>query len=75
MKKKMIFAGIIVGMLTIFFTQFHVGTFNYKNTLTNAKGTQYNVYEDKTGYKVLEPIQDKHKFVVKVISKYEYKNN
>jgi len=75
MKKKMIVTTIIAGMLAIFFTQFHVGIFNYKNTLTDVKGTQYNVYEDKTGYKVLEPIQDKHKFVVKAISSYEYKNN
>lgn len=75
MKKKMIFAGIIVGMLAIFFTQFHIGIFSYKNTLTDANRVQYNVYEDKTGYKILEPIQDKHKFVVKVISNYEYENN
>jgi hypothetical protein len=37
MKKKMIFAGIIVGMLTIFFTQFHVGTFNYKNYVKSPR--------------------------------------
>lgn len=75
MKKKIIGTVLIVAAVLIFFSNFHVGVFNYKNVLTDTKGKRYNIYEDKSGFKVLEPIQDKHNFVIKIIPINDYKND
>lgn len=73
MKKKIIGIGLMVAVVLIFFSNFRVSIFNYKNNLTDLKGNSYCVYEDKTGYKVLEA--SKHNFIIRVISWNDYRNN
>ncbi len=75
MKKKIMGTVLIVAVVLIFFSNFHIGVFRYKNVLTDTNKKKYNIYEDKSGFKVLEPVQDKHSFVVRVIPINDYKNN
>jgi len=63
---------IIIAIFVIFFTNFHIGFFTYKNTVKAMDNKQYTVYEDKSGYKVLET--SKHSFIIKAVPKNVYKN-
>jgi hypothetical protein len=76
MKKNLISACLVVAVaLALFFSDFRVGIFNYKDVLTDTRGKQYNIYEDKSGFKVLEPVQDKHNFVIRIIPNSDYLND